>query len=64
MTSHETSQPGPAAEQRGRTVTARFAPTEPQPKGTAQEQAARSVMHPDYHDPDWRYYHGTIAMAS
>ncbi len=21
-------------------------------------QAARSVMHPDYSDPEWRYYHG------
>jgi hypothetical protein len=21
-----------------------------------QEQAARSVMHPDHSDPDWRYY--------
>ena len=22
------------------------------------EQAARSVMHPDSYDPEWRYYHG------
>jgi hypothetical protein len=21
-------------------------------------QAARSVMHPERHDPEWRYYHG------
>jgi hypothetical protein len=21
-------------------------------------QAARSVMHPEIHDPEWRYYHG------
>lgn len=25
------------------------------------EQAERSVMHPDYHDPDWRYYFGAMA---
>lgn len=25
------------------------------------EQAARAVMHPDHHDPDWRYYFGAIA---
>lgn len=24
------------------------------------EQAARSVMHPDHHDPDWRYYFGAV----
>lgn len=22
------------------------------------EQAARSVMHPESYDPEWRYYHG------
>lgn len=64
MTSHETHQPGSTAEPRGRTVKASAAPAEPQPKSTAHEQAARSVMHPDYHDPDWRYYHGAIAVAS
>ncbi|MBM4459481.1 MAG: hypothetical protein FJ011_17280 [Chloroflexi bacterium] len=21
-------------------------------------EAARAVMHPDWHDPEWRYYHG------
>ncbi|GEM_PF-1165001 len=21
-------------------------------------QAERSVMHPEWHDPEWRYYHG------
>ncbi len=25
---------------------------------TQHEQAARSVMHPDGFDPEWRYYHG------
>lgn len=25
---------------------------------TKHEQAARSVMHPDGFDPEWRYYHG------
>lgn len=25
------------------------------------EQAGRSVMHPDHHDPDWRYYFGAMA---
>ncbi len=24
------------------------------------EQAARSVMHPESYDPDWRYYHGAM----
>lgn len=23
-----------------------------------QEQAERSVMHPEAYDPEWRYYHG------
>jgi hypothetical protein len=28
--------------------------------GTTQPvtQAERSVMHPEWHDPEWRYYHG------
>jgi len=25
------------------------------------EQSALSVMHPDHHDPDWRYYFGAMA---
>ncbi|MGE5602189.1 MAG: hypothetical protein ACM30E_04020 [Nitrososphaerales archaeon] len=25
---------------------------------TKAEQAARSVMHPESYDPEWRYYHG------
>ncbi len=25
---------------------------------TRDEQAARSVMHPESYDPEWRYYHG------
>lgn len=25
-----------------------------------REQAARSVMHPDHSDPDWRYYFGAM----
>jgi hypothetical protein len=25
------------------------------------EQAALAVMHPDHHDPDWRYYFGAMA---
>ena len=24
------------------------------------DHAARAVMHPDRHDPDWRYYHGAM----
>ncbi len=24
------------------------------------EESARSVMHPDHHDPDWRYYFGAV----
>ena len=24
----------------------------------AASQAERAVMHPDYSDPEWRYYHG------
>lgn len=24
------------------------------------EQAARSVMHPEGYDPDWRYYYGAM----
>ncbi len=30
----------------------------PSPPKTRDEQAARSVMHPDSYDPEWRYYHG------
>ncbi len=30
-------------------------PTEANAKA---EQAARSVMHPESYDPEWRYYHG------
>lgn len=26
----------------------------------AAEMAARSVMHPDSSDREWRYYHGTL----
>jgi hypothetical protein len=26
----------------------------------ATAQAARSVMHPERHDPEWRYYHGAV----
>lgn len=61
MTSHEATPTTCAAEQRGRTVKTNFNPAEPQPDSTAHEEAARSVMHPDYHDPDWRYYHGAMA---
>ncbi len=61
MTSHESAPTAYASEQRGRTVKASFGPAEPQPNGTAHEEAARAVMHPDYHDPDWRYYHGAMA---
>lgn len=25
------------------------------------DHAARAVMHPEWHDPDWRYYHGAWA---
>lgn len=27
------------------------------------EQASLAVMHPDHHDPDWRYYFGAMAMT-
>ncbi len=61
MTAHESSKTTHAAEQRARTVKAKFSPPEAQPKSMPHEEAARSVMHPDYHDPDWRYYHGAMA---
>lgn len=40
-------------------------PAEPNRQGNAfvsqrHEQAARSVMHPDHSDPDWRYYFGAM----
>ena len=35
-------------------------PTGGEPGGVARttQQAARAVMHPDWQDTDWRYYHG------
>ena len=30
----------------------------PSTQQTRDDQAARSVMHPDTYDPEWRYYHG------
>ena len=26
----------------------------------AMTQAARSVMHPERHEPEWRFYHGAL----
>lgn len=63
MTSPESTPAPCASENRVRTVTATFSPAELQATGMAHEEAARSVMHPDYHDPDWRYYHGAMARA-
>jgi hypothetical protein len=28
------------------------------PSSEVNDQAARSVMHPESYDPEWRYYHG------
>lgn len=30
----------------------------PSASSDTDEQAARSVMHPESYDPEWRYYHG------
>lgn len=34
--------------------------TAEQPAPPPADHAARAVMHPDRHDPDWRYYHGAM----
>ena len=26
----------------------------------AMNQAERSVMHPEHHEPEWRFYHGAV----
>lgn len=31
-----------------------------QPAPHPAVHAARAVMHPEHHDPDWRYYHGAM----
>lgn len=43
---------------------AKSAPAEPSAPSAASSapqpasQSERSVMHPEWHDPEWRYYHG------
>lgn len=60
MTTDKASKTTYASEQRGRTVNASYRPAEPQLDNKSHEKAARSVMHPDYHDPDWCYYRGAL----
>jgi len=62
MTVHNSDSTQPACHQADSPVSA--APTAPQTptfkSGVAQpaSQAERSVMHPEWQDPEWRYYHG------
>jgi len=57
-------QPAPSEDQKSPatepasspTVMSAAAPAAPHPV----DHAARAVMHPDRHDPDWRYYHGAM----
>ena len=61
MTSFDTKKASAATEPRPQPEKADLGATEPPPDHTSHyEKAARSVMHPDYHDPDWRYYHGAM----
>lgn len=39
-------------------VTAKQHPTYQSSAARPDSQAERSVLHPDWHDPEWRYYHG------
>jgi|GEM_PF-2275598 hypothetical protein len=60
------TQPPPASKGQARAQTHQAPPYEPgvTPKGHQHpasprqtSQAERAVMHPEHHDPDWRYYH-------
>lgn len=52
---HTPAQPGEAAQERNGSEQAEE-PRADDP--TTTDHAARSVMHPDWHDTDWRYYFG------
>ncbi len=63
MNAHRT-QPTASAQADPQANKAAPAPAEPPaPSATSStpqpvSQAERSVMHPEWHDPEWRYYHG------
>lgn len=52
---HAPDDAGPAAAPE---VTARQHPTYQSGAAQPDSQAERSVLHPEWHDPEWRYYHG------
>ncbi len=39
-------------------VAAKQGPTYQSSAAQPDSQAERSVLHPEWHDPEWRYYHG------
>ncbi len=39
-------------------VAAKQEPTYQSSAAQPDSQAERSVLHPEWHDPEWRYYHG------
>ena len=48
----------PAAAKDAPDVPARQEPTYQTSAAQPDSQAERSVLHPEWHDPEWRYYHG------
>ena len=64
MNAHNTDSEKPAdSHQRADSQTAASPDEEQTPAATPEaapshSQAARSVMHPEWQDPEWRYYHG------
>jgi hypothetical protein len=39
-------------------IAAKQQPTYQSSAAQPESQAERSVLHPEWHDPEWRYYHG------
>jgi hypothetical protein len=48
----------PAAAKDAPDVAAKQEPTYQTSAAQPDSQAERSVLHPEWHDPEWRYYHG------
>jgi hypothetical protein len=48
----------PAAAADAPDVAAKQEPTYQTSAAQPDSQAERSVLHPEWHDPEWRYYHG------
>jgi hypothetical protein len=65
MNSQKTSQHGAAQGATNRQTAAEKRPAGKQEADAhgdahAMNQAARSVMHPEHHEPEWRFYHGAM----